>query len=358
MSNYVKLHVMIYNTFVLSIILYLMKINKAKRSQRNKTKNYTRCKLNKEEVEKLLEKLKSKEISMKEVTSLTGVCEKQINNYLKDGVNLEKGHGSVKPNREITLKIMKLLSKNYKQSEISRECDINSSTLSNQCKVLTFIPRGCSVTSTGFGGYEIIFEIKHYKFGVIFYIRFRINTFVIIESIMPIYKEIIESLDLSIKYKKRDNDESDRIRDLIMEKASEDYFTYIPIKPTSNLNMIKKYKEFYQNILNDLKYEDIYSSLRNISCENENEVDIIPINEVDKMVLGGIGIASSVTFSSVYYTYRDCYYEIKHKKKNRKKNGEDSSESQIYSLKPLNYCVILIYLLIIILSLVYYIYYK
>lgn len=74
-----------------------MKKPKTKRLKRINTKKYTQCKLNKEEVEELLEKLESKEISMKEVTSLTGVCEKQINNYVKNGVNLEKGHGNVLP---------------------------------------------------------------------------------------------------------------------------------------------------------------------------------------------------------------------------------------------------------------------
>lgn len=317
-----------------------MKKPKTKRLKRNNTKKYTQCKLNKEEVEELLEKLESKEISMKEVTSLTGVCEKQINNYLKNGVNLEKGHGNVLPNREITFKIMNLLSENYKQSEISKKCDVDSSTLSNQCKVLTYIPRGCLVKSTGFGGYNIIFKVKHYRFGNIFFIRFKINTYILIESIL--HKEIIESVDLDIEFNTRDNYKSDRIRDIIMKKTSEDYFIYIPIKPTSKLEkeeQIEKYKEFYQRILNDIDYEDIYSSLKEL-LESE-----YIIGDGTNCFIGYI--YSLLPLNTPTY----IIYEVNYKKKNRRK------KIQTHTIIPSNYftnCVIIIYLLIIVLLLVLY----
>lgn len=211
--------------------------------------------------------------------------------------------------------------------------------MSNQCKVLTYIPRGCLVKSTGFGGYNIIFKVKHYRFGNIFFIRFKINTYILIESVL--HKEIIESVDLDIEFNTRDNYKSDRIRDIIMKKTSEDYFIYIPIKPTSKLEkeeQIEKYKEFYQRILNDIDYEDIYSSLKELL-------------ESEYIIGDGTNIIYDIFSLLRLNTPTYIIYEVNYKKKNRRK------KIQTHTIIPSNYftnCVIIIYLLIIVLLLVLY----
>lgn len=316
-----------------------MKKRKANKSQRNNTKKYTQCKLKKEEAEKLLEKLKSNEINMNEVTSLTGVCKKQIYNYLKKGVNLKKTHGSVKPNSKTTFKIMKLLSENYKQSEISKECGIDVSTLSNQCKVLTFIKRGCLVGSAGLGRYNIAFIVQHYRLGVIFYLRFKINSYV---KVQTDYKEVIKSLDVDIEYHTSNSFEYDRIRDIIMEKASEDYFTNLPIQSTAKLEneeQIEKYIKFYKRILNDL---DIYTLLTKIYSENRITAETMAVVNGGRLYGFG-GIMPYLTIIS--YTSNE---------KKKKKIETRTIVPPIYFIIS----VAFIYLLIIVLSLVYYIYYK
>lgn len=231
----------------------------------NKNKKYTQCKLSEEELEELLERLKSNEISMKEAAAQAGVCEKQINNYLKNGISLKRGHGSVKPYPDETVyKIMKLLSKNCSQVVICRELDINKSSLSNHCKVLSFVSNKCFVEYICLGGYDILLELSMPNRGPILYIKFTINTSYLIGDIFS--KEIVKSLDKSVEYDIKYG-LGNTVRDIIMKKASKDYFKYIPINPTMRLNetqQIERFKEFYERIINEIDNEEIYSSLKNI----------------------------------------------------------------------------------------------
>lgn len=231
----------------------------------NKNKKYTQCKLSEEELEELLERLKSNEISMKEAAAQAGVCEKQINNYLKNGISLKRGHGSVKPYPDETVyKIMKLLSKNCSQAVICRELDIKKSSLSNHCKVLSFVSNKCFVEYICLGGYDILLELSMPNRGPILYIKFTINTSYLIGDIFS--KEIVKSLDKSVEYDIKYG-LGNTVRDIIMKKASKDYFKYIPIKPTMRLNetqQIERFKEFYERIINEIDNEEIYSSLKNI----------------------------------------------------------------------------------------------
>lgn len=234
----------------------------------NENKKYTQCKLSEEELEELLERLKSNEISMKEAAAQAGVCEKQINNYLKNGISLKRGHGSVKPYPDETVyKIMKLLSKNCSQVVICRELDINKSSLSNHCKVLSFVSNKCFVEYICLGGYDILLELSMPNRGPILYIKFTINTSYLIGDIFS--KEIVKSLDKSVEYDIKYG-LGNTVRDIIMKKASKDYFKYIPIKPTMRLNetqQIERFKEFYERIINEIDNEEIYSSLKNMVLE-------------------------------------------------------------------------------------------
>lgn len=234
----------------------------------NKNKKYTQCKLSEEELEELLERLKSNEISMKEAAAQAGVCEKQINNYLKNGISLKRGHGSVKPYPDETVyKIMKLLSKNCSQAVICRELDINKSSLSNHCKVLSFVSNKCFVEYICLGGYDILLELSMPNRGPILYIKFTINTSYLIGDIFS--KEIVKSLDKSVEYDIKYG-LGNTVSDIIMKKASKDYFKYIPVKPTMRLNetqQIERFKEFYERIINEIDNEEIYSSLKNMVLE-------------------------------------------------------------------------------------------
>lgn len=234
----------------------------------SKNKKYTQCKLSEEELEELLERLKSNEISMNEAAAQAGVCEKQINNYLKNGISLKRGHGSVKPYPDETVyKIMKLLSKNCSQAEICKELGLNKSSLSNHCKVLSFVSNKCFVEYICLGGYDILLELSRPNRVPILYIKFTINTSYLIGDIFS--KEIVKSLDKNVEYDIKYG-LGNTVRDIIMKKASKDYFKYIPIKPTMRLNetqQIERFKEFYERIINEIDNEEIYSSLKNMVLE-------------------------------------------------------------------------------------------
>lgn len=234
----------------------------------NNNKKYTQCKLSEEELEELLERLKSNEISMKEAAAQAGVCEKQINNYLKNGISLKRGHGSVKPYPDETVyKIMKLLSKNCSQAVICKELGLNKSSLSNHCKVLSFVSNKCFVEYIRLGGYDILLELSRPNRGPILYIKFTINTSYLIGGIFS--KEIVKSLDKNVEYDIKYG-LGNTVSDIIMKKASKDYFKYIPIKPTMRLNetqQIERFKEFYERIINEINNEEIYSSLKNMVLE-------------------------------------------------------------------------------------------